>query len=133
MKTALKTTFAAAATSAMLLGTMAVPSMASAQQPYVCRAEKSKDAQTGTILGAIAGGLLGSQVSKNEKGLGAVAGAVLGGVVGNKLGKDHGKSTCNKIEAYANETYGYSHNRSHSYSSRYARPYAYNDSYYGRR
>ena len=133
MNTAVKTTIAAVAASSMLLGTLAVPATASARQPEVCRVEKSKDAKTGMILGAVAGGLLGSQISKNEKGLGAITGALAGGVIGNKLGKDHGKGTCKKIEAYADEAYGYRHNSRYSHNSRYARPYAYNDSYYGRR
>jgi surface antigen len=40
---------------------------------------------TGTIAGALLGGLAGSQISKNERTLGAVAGAALGAWAGNNL------------------------------------------------
>ncbi len=113
----------------LILGTVA-PMSASARETYVCQVEKKDDAKTGMILGAIAGGLLGSQAIKHEKGLGAVGGAVIGGVLGNKLGKDHGKSTCNKIEAQARETYGYRSTRRTTYRQysqygQYDRGYAY--------
>lgn len=108
MTNLIKTSIAATAAASMILGGMVVPSMASAApQSYVCKAEKSNDAKTGMILGALIGGLVGNKVAKNERGLGTVGGAVIGGAIGNKLGKDHGKSTCNKIEAEARETYGY--------------------------
>ena len=63
MNTAVKTTIAAVAASSMLLGTLAIPTTASAYQPYVCQVEKSNDAKTGMVLGAIAVGLLGTQIS----------------------------------------------------------------------
>ncbi len=108
MTNLIKTSIAATAAASMILGGMVAPSIASAApQSYVCQAEKSSDAKTGLILGALIGGVIGNKVAKNERGLGTVGGAVLGGVIGNKLGKDHGKSTCNKIEAQARETYGY--------------------------
>ncbi len=108
MKTLIKTTIAATAAASMILGGMVAPSVASAApQSYVCKAEKSNDAKTGMILGALIGGVIGNKAAKNERGLGTVAGAVVGGAIGNKLGKDHGKSTGNKIEEQARETYGY--------------------------
>lgn len=109
MKTLMKTTLAAVATSGMILSGMAAPMAASAHDSYVCKVEKQNSAKTGLILGAVVGGLLGSQVSKNERGLGAVGGAVIGGALGNKLGKDKGKDTCNKIKEQAREEarYGY--------------------------
>ncbi len=108
MKTLIKTTIAATAAASMILGGMVAPSVASAApQSYVCQAEKSSDAKTGLVLGALIGGVIGNSAAKNERGLGTVAGAVLGGAIGNKLGKDHGKATCNKIEEQARETYGY--------------------------
>ena len=123
----LKTTMAAVVSTGLILG--AVAPMAASARPasYVCQAEKSKDSRTGLILGAIAGGLLGTQISKHEKGLGALGGAVVGGVVGSKLGKDHGKATCNKIEAQAREEYGYrSYGRtSYRYYDRHNHRYAY--------
>ena len=122
MKTMIKATLSAVAVATMIAGSMTAPATASAspRTSYVCQAEKSNDSKTGTILGALIGGVLGSQVSKNEKGLGAVGGAVIGGVIGNKLGKDNGKATCNKIEAQAHETYGYGqpYRSGYSYNSR---------------
>ena len=131
MNKMIKMTMAAVVSSGLILGA-AVPMTASARQTYVCQVEKKQSAQTGMILGAVVGGLLGSQVSKNERGLGAVGGAVIGGVVGNKLGKDHGKSNCNKIEQQARESYGYGRDsrryngyRYESRDNRYDRGYSY--------
>ena len=42
-----------------------------------CYAKKHADAKTGTIVGAVIGGLVGSQVSKHERGLGTVGQAQL--------------------------------------------------------
>lgn len=140
MKNVIKTTIAAVATTGMLLGATIVPTTASAQSSYVCETEKSNDAKTGMILGAIAGGAIGGSVANtHNKGLGTVAGAVLGGFFGNKIGHNHGKATCNKIEAAAQEQYGHYDYRSgrttHRYSdSRYGNGYAYsNSNQYGRR
>jgi uncharacterized protein YcfJ len=116
MNAFIKSTLAAAVSSGLILGAAAVPTAASARQSYVCQAEKKQSSQNGMILGALAGGLLGSQVAKNEKGLGALGGAVIGGVLGKSLGEDHGKSNCKKIEAQAREMYG---QRSYHSSSRY--------------
>ena len=111
-----KSTMTAVVTSGLIIGSTAavmVPATASARTTYQCEVTKSNNAKTGAILGAIAGGLLGSQVAKNEKGLGAVGGAVVGGLLGNKLGKDQGKDTCNKAEEamrqqrYEERNYGY--------------------------
>lgn len=140
MKNAIKTTIAAVATTGMLLGATIVPTTASAHQSYVCETEKSNDAKTGMILGAIAGGAIGGSVANtHNKGLGTVAGAVLGGFFGNKIGHNHGKATCNKIEAAAQEEYGHYDYRTgrttHRYhDSRYGNGYAYSNNYqYGRR
>jgi surface antigen len=44
--------------------------------------------QGGTVVGAVAGGLLGNTVGKgNGKVLATIAGAVVGGVVGSEIGK----------------------------------------------
>ncbi len=43
---------------------------------------------SGTVLGALAGGILGNQVGKGSgKVLATVAGAVVGGIVGSEIGK----------------------------------------------
>lgn len=47
-----------------------------------------RNAESGTIVGAVAGGLLGSQVGKGSgRVAGAAVGAFLGGVVGNEIGR----------------------------------------------
>jgi uncharacterized protein YcfJ len=115
-KNTMKTFGAAIVSTGLIIGSTAAvmaPASASARTTYQCEVTKSNSAKTGAILGALAGGLLGSQVAKNEKGLGAVGGAVVGGLLGNKLGKDQGKDTCNKAEAamerqrYEDRNYGY--------------------------
>jgi hypothetical protein len=87
-----------------LVAGLTVPALAEAQDVrsydgycYV----KQKDAKrNGLIIGAVAGGLLGSQVSKNERGLGAVIGAVAGGALGQNIGK-------NSVKCYNGEYYSY--------------------------
>ncbi|MFC5743486.1 glycine zipper 2TM domain-containing protein [Dyella tabacisoli] len=49
------------------------------------------DGTLGTVIGAVAGGLLGNQVGRgNGRKAATVAGAVVGGVVGNQVGKGGG-------------------------------------------
>jgi surface antigen len=52
---------------------------------FSCSAPGSTNT-TGAVIGGIAGAALGSQVSKNERALGAVLGAGLGAVAGNWVG-----------------------------------------------
>lgn len=52
------------------------------------------------VTGAVVGGAIGSQVSKNERGLGTVAGAMIGAAVGSKVGKHH-DDRCLDGEYYA--------------------------------
>ncbi|HEY8574600.1 SH3 domain-containing protein [Phenylobacterium sp.] len=65
----------------------ATPQTAAAQgmglgQIFSCQ---GPNGTTGTVAGAVIGGLLGSQVSKNERTLGAAAGAALGAWAGNQM------------------------------------------------
>lgn len=47
-----------------------------------------RNAESGTVVGAVAGGILGSQVGKGSGRIaGAAVGAFLGGVVGNEIGR----------------------------------------------
>lgn len=39
------------------------------------------------VTGAVVGAAVGSQVSKNERGLGAIGGALIGSAIGSKVGK----------------------------------------------
>jgi hypothetical protein len=71
---------------------MAVPAVASARDydnyDGYCYQRKKDAGRSGAIVGAIIGGAIGSQVSKNERGLGTVGGAVIGGSIGNSAGKN---------------------------------------------
>jgi len=79
-------------------------SQGSAQYDGYCYVKKGSNT-TGTVVGAVAGGALGSQVSKNERGLGTIAGAVLGGVIGNKVGKSNDTCLNGEYYSYQNGSY----------------------------
>ncbi len=85
---------------------IALPGLAQAQGREVRNSDgycymKQQDAKrNGAIIGAVAGGVLGSQVSKNERGLGTVLGAVIGGAIGSNAGKS-------SVKCYNGEYYSY--------------------------
>ena len=94
-------------TAGLMIGLGLVAAGAASAQAYDTRQAdgycyaKQKDAKSeGALTGAIIGGLLGSQVSKNERGLGAVTGAVIGGAVGSNAGKS-------SVKCYNGEYYAY--------------------------
>jgi outer membrane lipoprotein SlyB len=83
---------------AVAASVISVPQLASAQayKSYgrgdICRAEQKSSANKGTIIGALGGALLGSQVAGNgAKTEGAVLGAGLGAVAGHQIGKSRVK------------------------------------------
>ena len=81
---------AAVAAAAMLggLAPMALPTAAAAQQANGitnCDAPGGRQ-RTGAIIGALVGGVAGSQISDNERTLGAVAGAAAGAAAGSYIG-----------------------------------------------
>lgn len=88
---------------------LGVPAVASAQagNQYdgYCYAKESDAKRNGLIIGAIAGGVVGSQVSKNEKGLGTVIGAVAGGALGRQIGKSSVKCLNGEYYSYQNGAY----------------------------
>ena len=96
----LKLATAALVSTGLIVTAAAVPQTASAYTHYVCRYEQKHDEHTGTILGAVAGGLIGNSIAGHSRGLGTVAGAVAGGAIGSKMGHDHGKSVCESRVAY---------------------------------
>jgi uncharacterized protein YcfJ len=54
-----------------------------------CGAERRSRANTGTVIGAVGGGLLGNSVSHGGGRLGGtLIGAGVGGVVGHQIGKN---------------------------------------------
>jgi len=51
----------------------------------------------GTVLGAVAGGVIGSNVAKgDDRAIGALIGAVFGGVIGHQIGRA-GDPACNRV------------------------------------
>jgi len=82
------------------------PSLAFAQDQDLrnydgyCYAKSAQAQKNGTIIGAVLGGLIGSQASKHERGLGALGGAVIGGAIGSSAGKS-------SVRCYNGEYYSY--------------------------
>lgn len=77
----------AAALAGLALG-LAAPQGAAAQglgSLFSCDAAGQANT-TGAVVGGLVGALAGSQVSKHERGLGAVIGAGLGAAIGNNIG-----------------------------------------------
>ncbi|WP_420478608.1 SH3 domain-containing protein [Brevundimonas sp. FT23028] len=88
----------AIAAAAMLggLAPMALPTAAAAQQANGitnCDAPGGRQ-RAGALIGAVVGGLAGSQISSNERALGAVGGAAAGAAAGSYIG-------CNQQRARA--------------------------------
>ena len=75
----------------------AAPTLAEAQttrRVLVCPDAKKK-ANTGTVVGAVAGGLLGNAVaSRGVKTEGTVLGAGVGAVVGHQVAKSNARKNC---------------------------------------
>ncbi len=82
-----KSKIAAIGLAISVAATLSVAPVAAHAQTGVfnCGAEGKKQ-EGGAAIGAIVGGLLGSQVSKNERAAGAVVGAGLGAAAGSYLG-----------------------------------------------
>jgi hypothetical protein len=79
-----------------LLAAVTLPVVASAPavsaQPYDpgCRADNHANNTAGTVLGGVAGALLGSAVAgRHDRGAGAVIGGVGGAVVGNSIARSN--------------------------------------------
>jgi len=70
-----------------------------------CYAKKESNKTTGTVVGAVAGGAIGSQVSKNERGLGTILGAVAGGALGRTIGASTVKCMNGEYYSYQNGSY----------------------------
>ncbi|WP_297799619.1 SH3 domain-containing protein [uncultured Brevundimonas sp.] len=82
------------------LGTVSLPMTANAQANGItnCDAPGGRQ-QAGAAIGAVLGGLAGSQVSRNERALGAVIGAGAGAAAGSYIG-------CNQQRARAGQQAG---------------------------
>ncbi|HEY8615599.1 glycine zipper 2TM domain-containing protein [Phenylobacterium sp.] len=90
--------FAAAVMGASALSLAAVPVTVEAQSKRVLVCDKSvkKKANNGTLVGAVAGGVLGNVVAGNgAKTEGTVLGAGVGAVVGHQVAKKNAKKKQN--------------------------------------
>lgn len=95
----MKTKLIAAATLACsALAFTAVPMATEAQareRVYVCDKNVKKKANNGTLVGAVAGGVLGNVVAGNgAKTEGTVLGAGVGAVAGHQIAKKKAKKSC---------------------------------------
>jgi len=97
--------------------TLAVAASSAAQARSGCEAAAHDRRVTGTVVGALGGGLLGSAVAGHgSKGTGALVGAGLGAVVGNQLSR----TSCDHY-AYRRTSHRYA--RARTYGPSYARGY----------
>lgn len=142
----MKRTLTTALAATVALGAMSTPLAVSAQ-PYgdpgyrnPCQMKKHKGSTGGAILGALAGAVIGSQVSGNgARTEGSAVGALAGGVVGSQIGRSSAKDSdaCLREGYYDNRqtyrTYGQAYyyrdgfydarGEWHSYDRRYNRAY----------
>ncbi len=101
MSKSLKISAAVVVIGGVLAGTAMYAAPSDAYTRYVCKYEQKRREHTGTVVGAITGGLIGNAVSgHNSKGLGTVVGAVGGAAIGSKMGHDSGKRACTQAAAY---------------------------------
>jgi hypothetical protein len=121
---------------ALAAGAFAIPTV-SAAQPYGYAPDCRNDGAAGTVIGGIAGALLGSSLAPHHgnRAGGAAIGGVAGALVGNSIGRSSGCSTVSSgygydSYGYANRypNYGYSSGYSNGYTGYYAQPY-YSGSY----
>jgi hypothetical protein len=99
---------------------IAAPSIASAQQTY-CERANSSNRTAGTVIGGVAGALLGSAIAGNSSNTaGTVAGGIAGAVVGNQLAKRNNEPC---PDGYV-ERYG---TYNGAYNNAPANPYAYRE------
>ncbi|MCS6624859.1 SH3 domain-containing protein [Roseibacterium beibuensis] len=106
-----KNKITAAVAAAALLGglaPMALPTAAAAQQANGitnCDAPGGRQ-RAGALIGAVIGGLAGSQISDNERTLGAVVGAGAGAAAGSYIGCNQQRArSYSSDHAYSADTY----------------------------
>ncbi len=139
MKTA---AISGALVAALAAGAIAIPT-ASAAQPYGYDSRGYSDCRNngaaGTIIGGIAGALLGSSVAPHHgnRAGGAAIGGVAGALIGNSVARSSSScGTYNQAYGYGDRSYGYAQTYpSYGYASSYP-TYGYGQSYgyatYGR-
>ncbi|MDX2275958.1 MAG: glycine zipper 2TM domain-containing protein [Hyphomonadaceae bacterium] len=122
------------AAAALMAGMMAAPQQAAAQsypsygdahaaQQYQCQTSRNNRTMGGAAIGAVAGAVLGSQVSgRGHRTDGSVLGAVVGAVAGGMIGRQTAQPTCNLPPQGSYEPY---------YGQPYQQPYGDNSGLYG--
>jgi hypothetical protein len=115
---------------ALAAGAVAIPT-ASAARPYGYASDCRHDGTAGTVIGGIAGALLGSSLAPHHgnRAGGAAIGGVAGALIGNSIGRS---SSCSTVsQGYGYDSYGYADRYSGSgYSSYgYAPAYGYTTYY----
>ena len=77
---------------------VAADARARSHKVWVCERNVRHAANTGTVVGAIGGAVLGSAVAGHgNKTEGAVIGAGLGGLTGHQLAKKNAKKNCHYV------------------------------------
>ena len=94
----MRKSFASIAVAFSALLAVSVPTLADAKprtnKVWVCR-NPQKAANTGTIVGALGGALVGSAIAGNDnKTGGAIIGAGVGGLTGRQVAKINAKHNC---------------------------------------
>ena len=92
------TSLAAAAAVAALVTAAPSVSLAQANGITNCDAPGGRQ-QAGALIGAVVGGLAGSQISRNERTLGAVAGAGAGAAAGSYIGCNQQRARAASVQA----------------------------------
>ncbi|WP_240609465.1 glycine zipper 2TM domain-containing protein [Phenylobacterium deserti] len=88
---------AALACSAFAVAAAPIAAEAQSRRVLVCENTR-KSGNTGTVIGAVAGGLLGNAVaSKGVKTEGTVLGAGVGAVAGHQIAKKKAKKNCRYV------------------------------------
>ena len=70
------------------------------EERRITRQDNGAQIGAGTVLGAIAGGVIGHQFGSSSGGRdrGTAAGAIVGGLVGNQIDRDRGDATADTVE-----------------------------------
>jgi hypothetical protein len=101
----------------------------SAYRDTPCERQRSNNSTAGTIIGALAGAAIGSNVAaRNARTEGAILGAVVGGALGNNIGKSTAR--CDSRGYYYTYDQTYPYRESSYYNGR--RSGAYDSNYYRR-
>ena len=82
------------ASSSLALAAAPIMAEAAPQRVLVCKNVKKK-ATTGTVIGALGGGLVGNTVAgRGDKTAGTLVGAGVGAVAGHQIAKSNAKKKC---------------------------------------